>query len=267
MGCFSWMFCDKQNKKPLCIGDVGYLLYPDGSYVKTEAYDGYGRFGRRDEVDVFEAVADWNRKYLSEHPDFLIPQHGKFWDDTDQCYKDAEPKKVSEFPWYPLYSDLTKAATEVTAAVRELLDAKYWEYRYIGIDLACYDDENAALPFPIKIASEPADYNLMPPSDGDPNQGFGDEDNEDEDEPPLPSPTVYVLLRCRDQGEYTEPRYYASAEPAKTVEGVFWLEAIAKQEKAKLEAELAKTDEEADDDEEDEDNESYYFEIVEQPLR
>jgi hypothetical protein len=54
--------------------------------------------------------------------------------------------------------------------------------RYLGIDIACYDEDNASLPFPIKITTAPYNYEDMGPSESDPNQGWGNDDDEDDDE-------------------------------------------------------------------------------------
>lgn len=45
--------------------------------------------------------------------------------------------------------------------------------RLVGIDIACYDKDNASLRFPIKITHDPsAVYEWCAPSKGDPNQGW-----------------------------------------------------------------------------------------------
>lgn len=152
MGCFSWMFCDTNNEKSLRDGRVGYVLLPNGGYIKESCYDCYGDFAG---YDIYNLVADWNRKFLSENPDFEIKSP----------FKNGIPKKVKEFDWYKVYSDLSLSREEV----RKQID---YEYRCIGIDIACYDIQNAALPFPIKIASKPCNYNEMPPSISDPHQGI-----------------------------------------------------------------------------------------------
>ena len=162
MGCFSWMFADKGNKVALHMGDMGYLICPDGTVHATSGgYDGYGHFGDRNSIDVYEAVADWNREVFPKQPDCIVPRRHK---------------KISAFAWWPYYSDLSLSPEEIQKIMRETTGGKYWEYRYIGIDIACYDDQNANLPYPIKIASVPnVSYSELPPSNGDPNQGFRDD--------------------------------------------------------------------------------------------
>ena len=57
------------------------------------------------------------------------------------------------------------------------------DWRWIGIELACYDEDNAALPYPIKITYDVnAVYEYCAPSLSDPNQGWEYEENEDEDD-------------------------------------------------------------------------------------
>ncbi len=125
MGCFSWMFADKDNKRNLKIGHKGYLLTPNNESLKANPYDGYGEF---DGYDVYDLVADWNREYLSQHPEFFIPRHGR----------------VDRFMWYPYYADLSLSRDEVVARILKDPKAPYgnklYEYRFIGIDIACYDD-------------------------------------------------------------------------------------------------------------------------------
>ena len=117
MGCFSWMFADKANKKALCMGEPGYLMLPSGAVIATDCYDGYGHFGPNEDVDVYDAVADWNRAYLAAHPDYLIPQYGRIWDEELRSYVDSAPKKISEEPWWPYYSDLSLSHKDIEKAI------------------------------------------------------------------------------------------------------------------------------------------------------
>lgn len=158
MGCFSWMFADKDNEKNLKIEHKGYLLLPNGGELKESCYEGYGEF---DGQDAYDLVADWNREYLSHHPEFFIPRHGR----------------VDSFMWYPYYADLSLNRDEVVAKILADPKAPYgnrlYEYRFIGIDIACYDDQNAALPYPIKIVSKRGfKYDEVSASESDPEQGL-----------------------------------------------------------------------------------------------
>lgn len=54
--------------------------------------------------------------------------------------------------------------------------------RSIGIDIACYDHENAKLKYPIKITECELKYEDCSPSKSDPAQGFFYEDYYDEDD-------------------------------------------------------------------------------------
>lgn len=153
MGQFSWLDCVTEeqiidNK----VKDV-YVLVPKefhkeyGERIKEYCYDGYGNFGG---YDIYDLVADWNREYLSKHPEH-----------------EATDTKVSEKKWYKAYADLSKSREEVAEK------ALCKEWRSIGIDIACYDEDNAKLPYPIKITyNDNAIYEDCEPSLGDPNQGW-----------------------------------------------------------------------------------------------
>lgn len=172
MGCFSWMFADTDNKQALRIGKKAHLFLPTGAVLTEPSYDGYGRF---DGQDVFDLVADWNRAFLAANPDFIIKQHGQRFDEKTGKWALIPDKKVSEFCWYPAYADLTKSMDEVEDAVRKAYpDQSHFQYRRIGIAIACYDDQNATLPYPIKIcrAKRGRNYETLPPSEGDPDQGL-----------------------------------------------------------------------------------------------
>ena len=54
--------------------------------------------------------------------------------------------------------------------------------RIIGIDIACYDEQNASLPYPIKIVHNGnIPYEQALPSMSDPDQGWGFSYDEDSD--------------------------------------------------------------------------------------
>lgn len=187
MGSFSWCYCDTGNIRideygcPRPRRDqrlVGFskthpasVLIPEefgGKKVQidVEMYEDYGNF--RGE-DIYNLVADWNRKWISEHPDYVCPQ------DAEYAVKHPEypAKKMSEMPWWPYYSDLNLSREEVVKKWKESSGREYVEYRQIGIAIACYDKDNAALPYPIKIAKHKESvYENCPPSYGDPDQGF-----------------------------------------------------------------------------------------------
>ena len=75
MGQFSWLDC--MNHETQIINglelDVFALVPADfgGTNIRECCYDGYGNFGG---YDIYDLVANWNRKYLAENPDFVIPQ-------------------------------------------------------------------------------------------------------------------------------------------------------------------------------------------------
>lgn len=73
---------------------------------------------------------------------------------------------------------MTLSSREIEKQLRE---AKIWydctEYRDIGINIACYDEDNEALPCPIKICNMRPEgtakyYKNLPASEGHPYQGL-----------------------------------------------------------------------------------------------
>lgn len=174
MGSFSWYASDTRrairsgNYNPFPV----YALRPDGEPLLETNYEGYGRFGGQ---DIYDLVADWNRKYLAEHPGFLVVQHGRIWSEENHSFYPAGPKRVDEFDWYPLYADLTKSRKDIERELKESGEV-FWEYRHIGIEIACYDDQNMNLPYPIKLVEKPVPYAAAAASKSDPGQGWGKED-------------------------------------------------------------------------------------------
>ena len=173
MGQFSWMFADTNNEEDLREGQEAYVPLPNGEYIHEPCYEGYGKFGGQ---DIYDLVADWNREYLSRHPEFEIPKNfmavinGQLIRRPLFC--------VARYGWYKAYADLSLTRAEVVE------QADCYEYRAIGIGIACGDLANNALPFPIKICKSkpaPGAYNRLPASNTDPNQGWGSpEENEEE---------------------------------------------------------------------------------------
>ena len=191
MGSFSWLYCDQGKIKTDYSGYpyprkgqrlISYsracpasVLFPKEfggkrAQIDVDRYDDYGQFGGE---DIYCLVADWNRKWLSEHPEYKRPSDLAY----ERCYPGHSAKKISEYPWWPFYSDLSLSRKDVVRKWRESApDGSCVEYRLIGINIACRDGDNAALPYPIKIAKNPNSvYEECPASYRDPYQGFSDE--------------------------------------------------------------------------------------------
>lgn len=170
MGQFSWLDCC--NKRPIVTGlkKPSYLLVPEefrgtyGDKIKENAYNGYGSFGG---VDAYELVALMNRDYLTkEH--LIVPKREEYSDKgiTEGYFESAMRR----------YEARCKKLADFTN--KELSDVQMQEkygndyLREIGIDIACYDEQNAVLKYPIKITYNPdAVYEKCPYSLGDPDQG------------------------------------------------------------------------------------------------
>lgn len=153
MGGFSYTFADYGNLCNLKSGKSCYLYCPDGTILYEPSYDGCGQFAGK---DVYELVADWNREFLSEHPDFEILGFSK-----------GKRLPVSRAEWYSAYADLSKSREEVAASDNSLMG-----WRGIGIAIACHDWQNEKLPYPIKVAKKKSyTYEALPASYPDPAQG------------------------------------------------------------------------------------------------
>ena len=188
MGQFSWLDCvsGKQIVDDK-VKDV-YVLIPKefgGGHIVEHYYDGYGHF---DGEDIFDLVAYWNRDILSEKPNFIFPHavnRAKYISENykgNSGYFEKIDIQIYQKPWYKYYSDNTLTMSDVVEKCKKDFD-KYFEWRYIGIDLACYDEDNEALPFPIKITYDKhACYEFCLPSKSDPNQGWECEEDEDEED-------------------------------------------------------------------------------------
>ena len=170
MGQFSWLDCC--NKRPIVdnLAKTSYLLIPKefkdefGPVITEPCYAGYGRFGGLHGYDAYALVALWNRKSIGKN-NIRVPDEARY----------------SEPFYYEMALARYKNACERIEdfAVKELshkeMIKKYGDdyLREIGIDIACYDEENAALEYPLKITYNPnAVYEACPPSLSDPGQGW-----------------------------------------------------------------------------------------------
>lgn len=124
-------------------------------------------------------VVDWNREFIAENPDHLLP-HVHCWTKDGALVRTTY--RLKDFPWYPVVADLSIPFEDLhdvlIAHLKKELGDKFAPYRTeirnIGIDIACYDEDNASLPYPIKITSKKTGicYEELPPSKWDPEQGL-----------------------------------------------------------------------------------------------
>lgn len=148
MGQFSWIYSD--INKPVINNRIAktYLLVPEsfqdkyGKYIYEGCYDGYGRFGG---YDVYNLVLEWNKKMI---PEIIRRIKNGTW-----CCDTNENDVINLQNYY---------------------DGKYTtcELRWLGIIMACYDEDNFSLEYPIKITSKEMEYRNARPSKSDPNQGW-----------------------------------------------------------------------------------------------
>lgn len=141
MGSFSWLFADTNNTKNLRANRRGYVACPDGTFICEPSYETYGIF---DGKDIYDLVVDWNRKFIAENPDHLLP-HVHCWTKDGALVRTTY--RLKDFPWYPVVADLS---------------------------IPFEDLHNASLPYPIKITSKKTGicYEELPPSKWDPEQGL-----------------------------------------------------------------------------------------------
>ena len=191
MGCFSW--CDCITGEPVRIGSLRkvYVLVPEkfgGGHIEETRYDGYGHFGL---YDIYELVADWNRAFLSEQMLEKAPERKAYiglWAFEEEEMKkaglsgkeirEADEKARDEYYERGLkrYDYRRKRLEDFKNLTEEGFFEKYGRdgKREIGIDIACYDWQNATVPYPIKITyDEAAVYENCHASKEDDMQGCG----------------------------------------------------------------------------------------------
>lgn len=154
MGLFSWMYANEDNERSLHVGHKAYVCCPDGTFIYEPSYDGYGDFGGH---DIYDLVVDWNKEDLT-------PEHiraAEFWSEEDR--KEDYRRRCESL------NDYQNGLDDAVMKVKYSSDWK----RILGIAIACYDEQNAALKYPIKITStKRCKYEDLPASKSDPDQGW-----------------------------------------------------------------------------------------------
>lgn len=194
MGQFSWIYSDTHKQLLDDIYADTYLLVPKpfqekyGKAIYEGCYDGYGNFGR---YDVYELVALWNRENLPSETRALrlpkVEEYGGLFDSekeelrkkgmTEEEIKKADAEKQQEYCDKAIlrYKKVLLRNKDFANNVPDnVMKEKYGRnyLREIGIDIACYDEDNAVLKYPIKITTKEMEYEEVAPSLSDPNQGW-----------------------------------------------------------------------------------------------
>lgn len=129
---YDWLSKDK-----IPYGGYAKVVCPDDTEIIEYHYDGYGTFGG---YDIYELVVDWNKEDLKE-----------IFNRFDEKHFAYDFKKVAE-----MYAD-DVPEEEITEYVKQLVGedcylVREWK-REIGIAIACEDEDNDALKYPIKITT------------------------------------------------------------------------------------------------------------------
>lgn len=177
MGFFSWKYCDSNDRMIVGKFIPSYLLIPQefgGGHIIENCYDGYGSMGG---CDVFEIVAEWNRKHLTK--DCLpIPKCNRVnspcpsWYSADEWPEIAKKLDEKDMTQYQkdcqCIEDFAKGLSDDYMESMYGVDFK----RELGILIAGDDEDNRQLKYPIKIAKK-ADsvYENCIASESDPLQG------------------------------------------------------------------------------------------------
>lgn len=176
MGQFSWLDC---NTGEQILDDVVrdvYVKVPRefretyGKHITEHKYDGYGNFGG---YDIYDLVALWNLNYIKVE-DIEVPE-------KEQYVNEEYFEKAMER--YNVNVERMKDFIEGKLSEEEM-KAKYGKdyLRLIGIDIACGDERNSKLKYPIKITYDKTDtYETYSDySKDDPNQGWLYEDTDED---------------------------------------------------------------------------------------
>jgi len=181
MGMFSWI--DVTGKENIEMSDNNVvLLIPQEQRGAVEqafgvkltdrgiegSYDGYGRVHG---IDVYDVCAFLNIICTTDEQYEQLSFRNVLTSDTKEFADTVRNHYVGNF--------VGKGAFKTIRDIREWFKKleeernSYVEFRGIGIDLGCRDEDNAALPYPIKLTvTKGYTYENSAFSMGDPEQGF-----------------------------------------------------------------------------------------------
>lgn len=149
MGYFTWTDARRHPRKRKDgryvvadrIGYGGYakVVCPDNTEIIEKYYEGYGMFG---DHDIYDLVVDWNKNYLKDIFDKMPEDHwGYHFREAAIAFQE---------------DNLIELRKEIERLIEHGIEGKYivseWK-RSIGIAIACEDEDNRSLPFPIKITA------------------------------------------------------------------------------------------------------------------
>lgn len=197
MGVFSWLDC-KNNRKAIKIGcdATVYVLVPaefGGGHIAQYSYGGYGYFAG---YDIYDLIADWNKNYITDElidslESLKQPKKEQFWGglydwDIEKLLAEGKtPEEIEAIKDKNRTKYYTAEVNRIERRINRLKDFRagldeekmidrYGEdyKREIGIDLACYDEDNRRIKYAIKITfDEASTYEARKPSKSDPKQG------------------------------------------------------------------------------------------------
>lgn len=149
MGFFTWTDARRQPRKrkdgDYVVADkIGYggyakVVCPDNTEIIEQYYDGYGEF---DGHDIYDLVVDWNKAYLED-----------IFNQMDENHWGYRFKGIAiAFQNDDMYA-LQKEINRLIDSGKEAQWIRDEWKRHIGITIACGDEDNMNLPYPIKITT------------------------------------------------------------------------------------------------------------------
>lgn len=212
MGQFSWIDCVSGEQILDGVPKTSYFLVPPefedryGKRIEEHCYDGYGIFGG---LDAYELVAIFNRDFLKgykgNHQEKPVKERfcGFYDFEKDNLrasgLSEEEIQKKEDEIRTENYERALKDYEKERAVLKDFAngmteDQLVEKYglatggantytRLIGIHIACYNEDNSELRYPIKVTYDPnVTYNSVGYSPRDPNQGWSAETDEDDDD-------------------------------------------------------------------------------------